>query len=336
MPSPAAPLRIPLARVPTALFPMALGMAGVGAALRAADARFAVGWLDGVGIAVLTAAGVALVTDALLYAGKLLRAPDAARAEFADPTSANLLAPAFMAAMVIGAQLSSLSPIGGWLWAAAAAGHGALLIRFVGRWLTHDFPSGALNPTWFLPAAGIMTGSMTAPPFAPDAAVWMMFAAGLVLWIALTPLVLRRVIFEPMLEPALRPSLFIIAAPAGLAANSALNLAPDTPLPAALLASYGVFVILVLMARPRFLAGAGVSLTWWATTFPTAAVAAAALNVSVRTGDPLAAWAGAALTVCALAFLAIAIAATVRVAWRTRLGSIDTAEREIAAMRGET
>ncbi len=324
-----------LSRIPTALFPMALGLAGLGGALRTAGAYLGVGWVGNAGVAFLVAAALVLVVDAVLYLGKLVRAREHVKADLGDTTSANLIAPAFMATMVIGSQLSAVTPIGVWLWAGATAAHLLLLLQYVGRWVTVDHDSGDLNPTWFLPAAGIMTASMTAPSGVPDPPVVFVFATGLTLWLILLPLVVRRTVFEPALAPRLRPSLFILAAPFGLAANSLMNIAPGVdPIVPATLAFGGAFFIFALIARPRFIAEAGVSLSWWGTTFPVATVATALINLAARSGSTFEAGIGLVLLVFAALCVAIAIAATVRVAWSTCLGAFDVAETEIAALRG--
>lgn len=302
----------------------------MGAGLRLAAERFDVAALPTVGAGVLAAAGVVLALDLVLYLGKLARVRGAAMEDFGNPTSANLVAPAFMAAMVLGAQLSAVSELGRWLWIAAASGHAFLLLRFVGRWLTHDYDPADLNPTWFLPSAGIMTGSMTARAFWPEPLTWILFAAGFGLWLTLLPLVVRRLVVEPAIAPRLRPTLFIIAAPAGLAANSILNLAPEAPWQiAAMLGYFGAFMIAALLLQPRFILGAGVSLSWWATTFPTATVAAALLNLSDRTGSAIDAALGAVVLTLAAGFTLIALAAALRLGWET-----GRMEAEIAAMCG--
>ncbi len=325
------------ARVPTALFPVTLGAAGLGASLRAAATRFEAPALDAVGVGVLAAAGAAWLVVATLYLGKVLRAQGSASADLGDQTTANLLAPGLMAAMVLGSQLAQVTSAGAWLWIAAVTCHGALLAGFVGRWVTQDFPSDALNPTWFLPSAGLMSASMTAGGFWPDTLTWMAFSAGFSFWLILLPGVAHRVIFEPALDPRLRPTLFILAAPFGLAANSMLNLMPDGPLAAPRVATYaGAFLVASLAARPRFLSGAGVTLSWWATTFPVATVATALVNLSTRTGDPIDAGLATAALGLAVAFTLIAVLASLRVAWRRGGEARAEAARELAAMCGES
>lgn len=323
-----------LSRTPTALFPIALGLAGLGGALRIAAQPLAMGLLIAIGDALLVVAAGVLVVDTLLYAAKLIRARSAVAEDFATATRANLLAPGFMAAMVIGGVWHPANSIGGPVWLAASLGHLVLLLGFVGRWLTHDPKPEDLNPTWFLPGAGIMTSALTWPGYGPMELPLFLFGAGAMLWITLQPLVFRRIVFEPAVAPELRPTLFITAAPFALMAGALITLFPAIPVHVPLvLLSGGTFFVLVLLLRIRFLAQAGVSLSWWATTFPVATLASGFLRLS-DTDGAFSLISGSALLALACFTTAIAIVATIRAAWRTCAKTVAGTQKQIAAMQG--
>ncbi len=323
-----------LLRTPTALFPIALGLSGFGAGLRAVASAHGMPWLGHIGAGILVAAGMVLVIDLVFYSVKLLRDRQAVAVDFAMASKANLLAPGFMAAMVIGGQAAAVSPLGGPLWLAATLGHLMLLISFVGRWLTRDYGAGELNPTWFLPAAGIMTSALSWPGYGPTALPLFTLASGAMLWVLLLPLVFRRLVFEPAIDPKLRPSLFILAAPFGLAAGGLMTLFPAIPtlIPAALLCG-GAFFILVLVTQVRFLAEAGVTLGWWATTFPVATVAAGFLRLPAMELAE-ARWIGTGLMGLATLTTSIALIASLRSAGRTCWRTSHMTQDDIAAMQG--
>ena len=323
-----------LVRIPTALFPIALGLAGLGSAFRIAAQPLSLEVLHAVGFGLLIAASLVLASDVLLYLVKLLRDRQAVADDISMATQANLLAPGFMAAMVIGGALSAIWPGGQLLWLAASLGHMILLLGFVGLWLTHDYAPSDLNPTWFLPAAGIMTSAMTWPNYGPVAFPVLTLGIGAMLWLMLVPLVFRRLVFEPAVAPELRPTLFIIAAPFGLLAGALLTLFPQIswhgPL---LLLRGGAFFILTLVLQFRFVFGAGVTLSWWATTFPVATVAAGLFRISEAAGE-LAFFAGAALLLLACLTTTIALIATIRATWCTCTKTVARTEAQIEAMQG--
>lgn len=324
-----------IGRFSTALFPIALGLAGLGAGYLITAQYLHIDVIGSIGKALLVAAMIVLILDSCLYAAKYIRARKAFATEISTATSANLLAPAFMAAMILGANLTNYHIAGRWIWGAALALHIMLLLRFAGRWIVHAQRPEDLNPTWFLPAAGLMTGAVTWDAGIPVSYGWFVFAAGASLWIMLLPLIFRRLVFEPAFPPRLRPTLFIVAAPFGLAANSILTLAPEAaPAISGTLCFAGSFFILVLLFQPRFLSKAGVSLSWWATTFPVAIVAVGLLRLADLHAWPVA-WLALGFGGLATMFTIIALIATCSLAWITCFGKREIAQAEIAAMQGK-
>lgn len=323
-----------LLRTPTALFPIALGLAGLGGAWTTAAGVHGLEWPAALGGYALAAAAVVLAADVLLYGVKMIRARDEVAADLSMATRANLFAPGFVALMVLAANLPPASSLKQPLWMAAVLGHLVLLLRFVGKWLTRSYAPQELNPTWFLPAAGIMAAGMTYPGYGSQALAAFTSSAGAMLWVMLMPLIFRRLVFEPAIDPQLRPTLFIVSAPFGLAAGALLTLVPEVPppVPAALL-SAGTFFIVVLLSQPRFLAAAGVTLSWWATTFPVSVLAAGFLRLG-SDGDEWAAMAGTGLLVLASLTTGLAVAATVKAAAHTCLKTAAATERDIACMQG--
>lgn len=319
-----------LVRIPTALFPIALGLAGLASATMIASRNLDFAPLNTIGLVFLALAGGMLAIDVLLYLVKLLRHRSEVAEDLSMANRANLLAPGLMAAMVIGGTVAD----GGLIWLTASVVHFILLMAFVGRWLTHDYAPSELNPTWFLPAAGIMTSAMTWPGIGPIEFPLLTFGAGIMVWLMLLPLVFRRLVFEPAVTPELRPTLFIVAAPFGLAAGALLTLFPKLPWQAPfLLLSGGAFFIALLMLQFSFIRKAGITLSWWATTFPVATVAAGFIRLSDQSG-PIALYLGIGLLILAGLTTSLALLATLRAAWCTCEKTVRGTEEKIHAMQG--
>lgn len=325
-----------LARIPTALFPIALGLAGLSSVTIVAAPVLGQKAMSVIGFALLCLAGGVLVIDIVLYLIKLIRHRSEVADDISMATRANLMAPGLMAAMVIGGALAEAWPTGNMVWLTASILHLVLLVAFVGRWLTHDYSPSDLNPTWFLPAAGIMTSAMTWPGYGPIEFPFLTFGAGLVLWVTLLPLVFRRLVFEPAVAPDLRPTLFIVAAPFGLAAGAVLTLFPNLgwQLPFILL-SGGGFFIAALVLQLRFIGRAGITLSWWATTFPVATVAAGFFRITDQPSD-FALYLGAAFFALAILTTSFAVVATIRAAGCTCAKTVHRTEEQILAMQGQS
>lgn len=324
-----------LVRIPTALFPIALGLAGLAAVAHVAAPILDSPLLSQAATVLLILAAAMLIVDILLYLLKMLRHRREVAEDISMATRANLLAPGLMAAMVIGGISAEDWPAGHLVWLAASIGHLLLLLAFVGRWLTHDYAPAELNPTWFLPAAGIMTSALTWPGYGPAAFPILTLGAGLMLWVMLLPLVFRRLVFEPAVSPQLRPTLFIVAAPFGLAAGALLTLFPALAWQGPfVLLSGGTFFIAALVLQWRFIGAAGITLSWWATTFPVAVLASGFLRLTEAAG-PTALWLGLSLFALAGLTTSFAVLATIRVAWCTCAKTVARAEADIDAMQGQ-
>lgn len=323
-----------LVRIPTALFPIALGLAGLAAASQAAAITLDFAGLYALATGLFGAAIVVLSIDSVLYLIKLIRHRSEVADDISMATRANLLAPGLMAAMVIGGTLAQTWPLGALVWGVAAVLHVILLLNFVGRWLTHDYAPADLNPTWFLPAAGIMTAAMTWPGTGPIMFPILTFGIGVMLWLMLLPLVFRRLVFEPAVAPELRPTLFVVAAPFGLASGALITLFPDLTWHAPLiLLSGGTFLIAALLFQAAFIRKAGITLSWWATTFPVAVIATQFLRIADHAGQS-AIYTGLALFGLACLTTSLALIATVRAAWCTCTKTVNQTERQVAAMQG--
>lgn len=302
-----------LIRVPTSLFAIALGLTGLGATMRVAAEHTGMRPLMDMGTSFLFIAAVALTLDVLVYLMKIVRHRSEVAADLSMATRANLLAPGFMAATALGGVFGEGNSIGGMIWVFASLGHLILLLGFVGQWLTRDYAPEELNPTWFMPAAGIMTAPMYWPHYGPIEYPLFLLGIGVTLWIMLLPLVFRRLVFEPPVTPTLRPTLFIIGAPFGLLAGSLMNISAATPdiLPILLL-SGGAFFFLVLLSKAAFLLEAGATLGWWATTFPISTVSAGFIRASEDGSDAML-WVGLGLLALACATTTFAAIATAMV-----------------------
>lgn len=300
-------------KAPTSLFAIVLGLAGLGATMRVASEQIGIAALLKAGNGLLLIAAVVLLLEVLVYVMKIVRHRSEFAADLSMATRANLLAPGFMAATVLGGVLGQYNPIGGPIWLCAAVGHLILLLAFVGQWLTRNYDPEELNPTWFMPAAGIMTAPMYWPQYGPAEFPMFLLGTGMTLWVMLLPLVFRRLVFEPAVLPILRPTLFIIGAPFGLLAGALMNMSPDTPeIVAILLLSGGAFFFLVLLSKIRFLMEAGATLGWWATTFPISTVSTGFMRASDN-GSDSALWVGLALLALACATTSVAVIATAMV-----------------------
>lgn len=290
-------------RIPPNLFGIALGVAGLAEAWRAAEPTLhtpqAIPDVINITAAVLW---VALVVS---YAAQGRRQ---ILADLGDKVLAPFVSLATITAMLLSAALAAqVFEVGRVLVVVFLAVTIALGGWMTGQWFLGDLDQDAVHPGYFLPTvAGGLVGAFAAAEVHLRAVAETSFGIGILCWVLLGSLLLNRLFFRPQLARALFPSLAIELAPPVMAgvAYTALTGAPSGPVAEAL-AGYAVLMALVQLSlvpayrRLRFTPG------FWAFTFSYAAAATDALEWISHEHAP-----GAAVyAACTLGFITVLIIA---------------------------
>ena len=118
-----------------------------------------------------------------------------------------------------------------------------------------------------VPLAGVSLGSVEI--------TWLFFSAGMIFWLILLVLVFNRLIFHAPIPARLFPTLVILIAPPAVAFVSYVRLVVGVDAFAHMLLSGAyVFAILVLVQVPKLMR-LPFALSWWALSFPLAALTVA-------------------------------------------------------------
>jgi tellurite resistance protein len=304
-----------LTRLPAALFGSVLGIAGLGIAWRTTARVFNAPELIGETLLVIAAA--LFVVLIALYATKLVRATDAARAEFLHPGQSSFLGAitisfTLLAAAALPWSLSIAEP----LWIVGTALQAILVVLVFGNWIARPMSLDHVHPGWFILMVGIVVGVPVGVALGHIDISWACLALGCLSAVVLYPLILFRLFFHDPLPPPLRPTLFILIAPPALIFLAYISLIGGTLDAFGLILFFaGVFFTAVVLSRPRLFLGLPFAISWWAYTFPLDAMTIAALNYHQHAGQP----ASAALALALLTLTSV-IVATVAVRSSIALG----------------
>jgi tellurite resistance protein len=307
----ASPAASAAARVPASFFSMVLGLAGLGAAWRAAARAYGVSpWLAD---ALLAASAALWVTLLAAQVVKALVAREALRAELEHPVQGSLaaLGPAslLLLASGIAAHLPDLARLLFWIGAAAQL---ALGVWLVGRWLLLPVDPKLVTPALYLPpVAGNLLAAIAAGAVGRGDAGWLFFGAGVVSWLLVGAALLVRYLSAGELPAALRPLVAIEIAPPAVAlvAWQALEGGAPDAISRGLL-GFALFQGLVVARLLGRLREVPFSPAYWAFSFPLAALAAGALRQAAAAPASVA---GA----LALPLFVVANAAIAALAWQT-------------------
>lgn len=267
---PPAPPTPSLAHLPIPLFAVPMGLGGLGLLWR--DAAFLIGPLAWVGEIALLAATLVWGWLAWLHVRRALAHPEALRADLSDPVRLPFFGAPTIGLMIIGGFLGGyVYWLGAAVWLVAVSAHLA-----VAAWLFGRIVAGEANPAMLAPPLLIpMVGNILAPAigdgfgFVGLSAVT--FGVGAFLWLAVTPLLLNRMLAGPALPPRLVPSIVILLAPPSVAAVSLTTLTGEAGIASLALFGIALLTALALLAAAPRIAAAPFSPAFWGLSFPTAA-----------------------------------------------------------------
>lgn len=308
------------ARIPAAWFGMVLGLGGIANGWRVATRIWAVPEVVA-DVAALIAFAV-WAGLAALHAAKWIGARAAARGEACDPIGGGFVGLVPFATMIAGlAMVAVVAPIGRVMLIAGVIGQIGYGSWFLARIVRGGRAVEATTPVLYLPTVGggFVAAMALATLGAGDAAK-LCFGAGLVSWLVLEAVVVRRLVEGPSLAPPLRPSFgILLAAPAvGCLAELAVTSGPPD-LAAFGLFGYGLLQALMLVWTVRWTTEQPFAANWWGFSFGVAALPLAGLRLVERGAAGFVEAAAPLLFAAGNAIVLALVVATVRLAVAGRL-----------------
>ena len=321
-----APGRPLLDYLPVGLFGSVMGLTGLSVAWRLAQAQYGTpGW---VAPGIAGAAVLAFAALVIGYGIKLATAPNAVRAEFRHPIAGNLFGTVLISLLLLPIVVAPyVRPLAQALWIAGAAGMVLFAWFIVSRWMSDRQQVAHATPAWIIPVVGLLDVPLALPSLGlPPMHGLMVFAlaVGLFFAVPLFTLVFSRLVFEPPMPDALRPSLLILVAPFAVGYSAYMVTAGQTDLFAEALYMLMLFLLAVLLGQLRYLpACCPFRVSWWAVSFPLAASSIAALRFAVA--QP-----GLVTDAIAIGLLALATLVIVALLGRTVLGLLKGELRSLS------
>lgn len=274
----------PLMHFPVGFFAMVMGLAGLTlATLRLEHATHAGAVASPV---LLGLTVIALVAIAGAYATKALRFPAAVTADWNHPVRLAFFPAATIGLILVGTATFPFSAhVGATLWMLGAALHFALTLTVVSTWIGHrSFETVHMNPAWFIPAVGNVIVPIVGVKLGYVELSWFFFSVGMVFWIILATLVFNRLIFHAPLPERLMPTLMILVAPPAIGFVAYTGLAGALDPFARILYYAAVLFALVFATQIGKLRKLPFMISWWAYSFPLAALTIATFLYAELTG----------------------------------------------------
>ncbi len=297
-----------LRHVPVPLFAVGMGVTGLGIAWR--KAAHVAGAPAIVGETVITLAAVLFGLVGLLYLVKAIRHPEAVAGEFRHPIRGNFFAAISISLLLLAIGALPLGPaVALPVWSIGAAVHLGLTLHLLGRWIVRNHDLQHSNPAWFIPVVGNIVVPLAGVPLGQVEVSWFFFSIGMVFWVLLFTIVFYRIVFHDQMPVKFVPTLFILVAPPAVGFLSWAALTGGALEPMGRVLFYGaLFLTLLLATLVRQFLRVPFAVSWWAYTFPLAAMTVATLEFGHKVGGtvlPIIGWVLLAVTTVVVAVVLV-------------------------------
>jgi tellurite resistance protein len=301
--------------LPISVFSIILGLSGYTIATQRVFGGL--DWRDGFPIALLAVVSALYVGLLVLYAAKALRHGDAVAAEFRHPVMISFFPTLSISLLLLAVGYAEVSEtVSLVLWAIGAAANFVFTLVVLSIWIRHThFEIAHFSPAWFIPVVGNLLVPVVGVQHAPADISWLFFAVGLVFAVVLLVVFVYRMVFHQPLHDRHLPTLFILIAPPAVVAIAYVKLTGSFDSFARILYFLAVFFAVFLAVHVRMFARIRFYLSWWAYTFPLAALTIATFLVGNETGTAFyrdaatVLWAGLSVLVAGLVVRTVVAAA---------------------------
>lgn len=218
------------------------------------------------------------------YAKKILKHKDEVLKEFAHPIRINFFAAfsisTLLVSMVIQPYIDELANI---LFIFGAIFHIFFTFYTIKYWIDNNLEMQHSNPAWFIPIVGNLIVPIASNGYFNDTILYFYFAIGIFFWIVLFSIILNRIIFHQQFMPKFMPTLFILIAPPAVGFLSYVKLIGGLDFFAHMLFSLALFFTILIFFMYKKFMNIKFFISWWAFTFPSAAMTIATIKMYVLT-----------------------------------------------------
>jgi len=213
------------------------------------------------------------------YMLKLAIHPKAVKGEMNHPIKSSFMASISVSFLLISIAYYDFAPtLSIILWFIAAPLQLFFTLLVIKYWISNDLEVVHSNPAWFIPIVGNVLVPVVGVEAAPIYVSLFFFSLGMFFWIVLFTIMMNRIIFHNPLAKKLVPTFFIFIAPPAVGFISYLKITDGSiDMFSIFLYSIALFTLLLLLFMLRMYDVKMFFISWWAYTFPLAAITIATL-----------------------------------------------------------
>ncbi len=299
-----------LSNFPVSFFSSVMGMAGFSIAIAKAESVYRLDPRVSLALSVISL--LLFISLSGIYIVKLIKHKQAVIKEIYHPVKLNFF-PAISISLILLSicMLHNNRQFSEVLWLLGTSLHLGFTLFVMNAWINHDFfDIKHMNPAWFIPIVGNILVPIAGVPLGYSDISWFFFSIGVVFWPILLTIIFYRIIFHPALPEKLVPTFFILIAPPAVGFISYLQLNGELDNFSRILYFTALFFTLLVFTQLRQFFKLKFFLSWWAYSFPMAAISIASLVMYQKTQNILFSAIGIALLTILTLFISMLIIKT--------------------------
>ena len=274
-----------LAHFPVSFFSSVMGMAGFSIAIAKAESIYSLDSRVSLTLSIITMA--LFLSLLVIYSLKLLKEKASVMQELHHPVKISFFPTISISLLLLSiCMLHNYAELANILWIIGSIMHLGFTLYVMNAWINHDyFNINHMNPAWFIPIVGNILVPIAGVPLGYTDISWFFFSIGLVFWPVLLTIIYYRVIFHPALPGKLVPTFFILIAPPAVGFLAYLQLNGEVDNFARILYFSALFFTLLVITQFRKFSKLQFFLSWWAYSFPMAAISIASMVMYQKTNN---------------------------------------------------
>ncbi len=217
------------------------------------------------------------------YMFKVLLYPHAVKKEFKHPIKSSFTAAISISFLLLSIAYYDFAPtLSILLWYIGTPLQLFFTLFVMNYWIHNELKVVHSNPAWFIPIVGNVLVPIIGVEAAPMYVSLFFFALGMFFWIVLFTITLNRIIFHHPLAKKLIPTFFILIAPPAVGFVSYFRITSGSiDMFSVFLYSVALFTLFLLLFMVKMYDIKEFFISWWAYTFPLAAITIATLMMEM-------------------------------------------------------
>ncbi len=215
----------------------------------------------------------------ITYLFKILLYTQAVKREFYHPIKSAFMATISISFLLLSIAYYDFAPtVSLFFWYIGTPLQITFTLIVLRYWIINKFEVVHSNPAWFIPIVGNLLIPVVGVDVAPIYVSVFFFSVGLFFWLVLFTIMMYRIVFHHPLAKKLIPTFFIFIAPPAVAFISYFRITNGSiDMISLFLYSIALFTLILLLFMIKLYDVKEFFISWWAYTFPLAAISIATL-----------------------------------------------------------